>query len=113
MHYLTRAGVNFLNEKIKYHHRDLDTQTKMYLGAKSELRRHETEGHLSDKELADVQHQHTVMTARIADHHKKIPAHRVLHHTNQIAHFSTQDNIRFDRHTGKIIPKKGKYDTPS
>ena len=50
------------------------------------------------------------MTARIADHHQNIPAHRVLHHTNQIAHFSTQGDIKFDRHTGKIIRKKGKYD---
>jgi len=113
MKYLTKVGVKFLNEKTKYHHRHLDTQTRMYLGAKAELRRHETEGHLSDKELKDVQRQHKIMTARIADHHQKIPAHRVSHHTNQIAHFSTQDNIRFDRHTGKIIPKKGKYDTPS
>ena len=99
-----------LEKKVKFHHRHLSTKTKMYLGAKSELRRHETEGHLSDAELEDVQRQHTAMTASIAAHHQKIPADRVLHHTNQIAHFSTQSDIRFDRHTGKIIPKKGKYD---
>ena len=110
MYYLTKAGVKLLNEKTEYHHKDLDTQTRMYLGAKAELRRHETEGHLSPKELEDVKRQHTVMTARIADHHQNIPAPRVLHHTNQIAHYSSQDDIKFDRHTGKIIRKKGKYD---
>jgi len=113
MHYITEAGVKFLNEETEYHHRHLDTKTKMYLGAKAELRRHETEGHLSPKELKAVQHQHTAMTDSIADHHQNIPAHRVLRHTKQIAHFSSQDDIKFDRHTGKIIPKKGKYDTPS